>query len=157
MFLLHDGQLDGARVRTPVELRRRPIEPPDPELRSFYGRLLAALGGEAFRKGIPVRLEPQATWEGDTTHAPFVAWLWAGPRRSLRLAVANLGPTTGRCFIPLSLPELDGRTITLEDLLGDARYVRDGRDLLDRGLFLELPPNGHHLFRIRGHLTPDRD
>jgi len=56
-----------------------------------------------------------------------------------------------------SLPELAGRTITLEDLLGDARYVRDGWDLLDRGLFLELPPDGHQLFRIRGHLTPGRD
>jgi hypothetical protein len=157
MLLLHDGQMDGARVRTPVELGRRPVEPPDAELRSFYDRLLDALGGEAFRKGVPVRLEPRATWDGDSTHAAFVAWLWAGPRRSLRLAVANLGPTTGRCFIPLSLPELAGKTITLEDLLGEARYVRDGRDLLDRGLFLELPGDGHHLFRIRGHLTPSDD
>jgi hypothetical protein len=157
MLLIHDGQLDGARVRTPVELGRRPIEPPDPELRSFYDRLLDALGGEAFRKGVPVRLEPRATWDGDPTHTAFVAWLWAGPRHSLRLAVANLGTRTGRCFIPLSFPELAGKTITLEDLLSEARYVRDGRDLLDRGLFLELPPDGHHLFRIRGHLTPDRD
>jgi len=157
MLMLHDGQLDGARVRTPVELGRRPIEPPDLELRSFYDRLLDALGGEAFRKGISVRLEPRATWEGDPTHTAFVAWLWAGPRRSLRLAVANLGPTTGRCFIPLSFPELAGRTITLEDLLSDARYVRDGQDLVDRGLFLELPPDGHHLFRIRGHLSQHPD
>lgn len=157
MLLLHDGQLDGARIRTPVELGRRPIEPPDVELRSFYDRLLEALGGESFRKGVPVRLEPRATWEGDPTHAAFVAWLWAGPRRSLRLAVANLGPTTGRCFVPLALPELAGRTITLEDLLGDARYVRDGRDLVDRGLFLELRAEGHHLFRIRGHLSPNDD
>ncbi|HVA87995.1 MAG TPA: alpha-amylase family glycosyl hydrolase [Candidatus Saccharimonadales bacterium] len=157
MLLLHDGQLDGARIRTPVELGRRPIEPPDLELRSFYDRLLDALRSEAFRKGVPVRLEPRATWEGDPTHAAFVAWLWAGPRRSLRLAVANLGPTTGRCFIPLSFPEFAGKAITLEDLLSEVRYVRDGQDLLDRGLFLELPPDGHHLFRIRGHLTPDRD
>lgn len=157
MLLLHDGQLDGARTRTPVELGRRPVEPPEPGVRAFYDRLLDALGGEAFRKGVPVRLEPRATWDGDQTHAAFVAWLWAGPRRSLRLAVTNLGRTTGRCFIPLSLPELAGRTITLEDLLGDARYVRDGRDLLDRGLFLELPPDGYHLFRIRGHLVPGSD
>lgn len=86
-----------------------------------------------------------------------MAWLWAGPRRSLRLAVANLGPTTGRCFVPLSLPELARRTITFEDLLGDARYVREGRDVVERGLYLELPPDGHHLFRIRGHLSMDRD
>lgn len=156
MLLLQDGQLDGARVRTPVELGRRPLEAVDAGVRSFYDRLLEAVGGEAFRKGVPVRLEPRATWDGDQTSAGIVAWLWAGPRRSLRLAVANLGPSTGRCFVPLALPELAGRTITFEDLLGDARYVRDGRDLVDRGLFLELPPDGFHLFRVLGHLTPDR-
>lgn len=150
MLLLHDGQLDGACTRTPVELGRRPIEPVDADLRSFYDRLLDALGGEAFRKGVPVRLESRATWDGDQTHAAFVAWLWAGPRRSLRLAVTNLGPTTGRCYIPLALPELVGGAITFEDLLSDARYDRDGRDVVERGLFVELPPDGHHLFRIRG-------
>ena len=157
MLLLHDGQLDGARVRTPVELGRRPLEPPDPEVRSFYDRLLDALGGESFRRGVPIRLESRATWEGDPTSGAFVATLWVGPRRSLRLAVANLGTTTGRCFIPLPLPDFAGRSISLEDLLGDTRYIREGRDLLERGLFLELPPDGYHLFRIRGHLTPDRD
>jgi hypothetical protein len=157
MLLLQDGQLDGARVRTPVELGRRPGEPVDHDLRSFYDRLLDAIGGETFRNGVPARLEPRATWDGDPTFAGFVSWMWAGPRRSLRLAVANLGPSTGRCFVPMSLPELAGRVITFEDLLSDARYVRDGRDLIDRGLFLELPPDGHHLFRIRGHLRPDRE
>ncbi len=157
MLLLFDGQLDGARVKTPVELGRRPIEPPDAEVRRFYDRLLAALGEGAFRRGTPVRLEPRATWEGDPSHAGFVSWLWAGPGRSLRLAVANLGPTTGRCFVALSLPEFASRTITFEDLLSDAKYVRDGRDLVDRGLYLELPPDGHHLFQIRSRRSRDRE
>jgi hypothetical protein len=154
MFLVHDGQLDGARTRTPVELGRRPDEPPDPAAREFYDRLLAAIGGAAFRTGVALRLEPRPTWDGDGTHAAFTAWLWAGPRRSYRLAVANLGPTTGRCFVPLALPELAGRSITLEDQLSDIRYVRDGSELVDRGLYLELPPDGHHLFRIVGHQVP---
>ncbi|MEX1172180.1 MAG: alpha-amylase family glycosyl hydrolase [Chloroflexota bacterium] len=151
MLLLHDGQLDGARFRTPVELGRRPDEPIDVELRAFYERLLAAVGGVAVRRGTPIRLDPRATWEGDSTHAGVVAWLWVGPRRSFRLMVANLGPTTARCFLPIRVPDFAGRTIVLEDLLSDARYERDGSQLLDRGLYLEMPPDGHHLFRFRGH------
>ncbi|HWP62156.1 MAG TPA: alpha-amylase family glycosyl hydrolase [Candidatus Binatia bacterium] len=157
MLLLHDGQLDGARIRTPVQLARRPAEPPNGEIRAFYDRLLGAVTGEAFRRGTPVRLEPQATWEGDPSHRGFVAWLWMGPRRSLRLAVANLGPSTGRCFLPLCVPDFAGRTIVFEDLLGEARYERDGGDLLERGLYLELPADGYHLFRITGHRSVDDD
>jgi len=157
MFLVHDGQLDGARVRTPVELGRRPDEPVDAELRAFYDRLLEVIGADAIRRGSPIHLEPRATWTGDQTHAAFVAWLWVGPRRSLRLAVVNLGRTTGRCFVPLSLPDFSGRSIVFEDLLSDARYVRDGDDLLVRGLYLEMPPDGFHVFRIRGHAPRERE
>lgn len=157
MLLLHDGQLDGARMRTPVQLARRPAEPADEALRAFYDRLLEVVGGEVFRRGTPVRLEPRATWEGDPSHQGFVAWLWVGPRRSLRLAVANLGASTGRCFLPLGVPDFAGRTIVFEDLLGEARYERDGQDLLDRGLYLELPADGHHLFRITGHRPAERE
>ncbi len=157
MLLLHDGQLEGARIRTPVQLVRRPTESPDAELRAFYDRLLHAVGGEAFRRGTPVRLEPRATWGGDPSHSGFVAWLWVGPRRSLRLAIANLGASTGRCFVPLSVPDFAGRTIVFEDLLSDVRYERDGEDLLDRGLYVELPPDGHYLFRIRGHRSTEGD
>jgi len=151
MLLLHDGQLDGARMRTPVELVRRPDEPIDTELRRFYDRLLGTLSADTFRRGSPVHLEPLPTWGGDATNRAFVAWLWVGPRRSLRLAVANLGGSTGRCFVPLNLPDFAGRAIEFEDQLSDARYVRDGDDLLARGLYLEMPPAGFHLFRIRGH------
>jgi hypothetical protein len=157
MVLFHDGQLDGAHVRTPVELGRRPDEPVDTELRRFYDLLLDVIGADAIRHGSPIHLEPRATWEGDPTHAGFVAWLWVGPRRSLRLAVVNLGQTTGRCFIPLGFPDFSGRSITFEDLLGDARYMRDGDDLLARGLFLEMPPDGYHFFRIRGHAPRERE
>ena len=155
MLLLHDGQLEGARVHTPIELGRRPEEPPDEGLRTFYRGLLDAVGGRAFRLGTPVRLEPRSTWEGDPTHGGFLAWLWVGPGRELRLAVVNLGPSTGRCFVPFGVPGFAGRTIVFEDLLSDARYERDGQDLLDRGLYLELAPDGHHLFRIVGHRTSD--
>ena len=89
--------------------------------------------------------------------AIFMAWLWIGPRRSLRLAVANLGQSVGRCFVFLGIPDFSGRSIVFEDLLSDTRYIRDGDDLLARGFYLEMPPDGYHLFRILGHTPHKRD
>ncbi len=150
MLLLHDGQLEGARLRVPVELGRRPIEEPDPSLAGFYRGLLEALSGTAFRRGAPIRLEPRATWSGDASHEAIVAWLWVAAGGSMRLAVANLGAERGRCFLPIVAPRFAGRTIVFDDLLGEARYERDGDDVLHRGLYLDMPADGHHLFRVLG-------
>ena len=49
--LLHDGQLEGRRVRLPVQLGRRPAEPVDAEMQSFYQVLLAALRSPVFHEG----------------------------------------------------------------------------------------------------------
>jgi hypothetical protein len=156
MLLLHDGQIEGARLRVPVEARRRPIERDDPDIGAFYRRLLDAIRGTAFHRGTPVRLEPQCTGWGDSSNEPFVAWLWVAPAGSMRLAVANLGTSDGRCFLPLAIPGFARRTIVFEDLLSDARYERSGDELLVRGLFLDLPAGGLHLFRVLGARSETR-
>ena len=45
--------------------------------------------------------------------------------------------------------KLDGRTVRLEDLTGPARYDREGTDLPTRGLYLDLPAWGYHVFDVR--------
>jgi hypothetical protein len=49
--LLHDGQLDGRRRRTPVQFARYWPETPDPEIASFYDRLLSLLPETAIGRG----------------------------------------------------------------------------------------------------------
>jgi hypothetical protein len=39
--------------------------------------------------------------------------------------------------------------VRLQDRLGPAVYDRSGDDLLTRGLYLDLPPFGHHVFGVR--------
>lgn len=147
-FLIHDGQIEGARFRSPVQFARRPDEPVDEAIRAFYGRLLGALTGSRLRDGTPVRLEPEAAWPGNPTHEPFVAHLWAGPDDRRHLGVVNLGETAGQCRLRIVEPALAGRIVELEDLLGGARYERSGDELAGAGLYLDMPAWGHHLFRI---------
>jgi hypothetical protein len=36
----------------------------------------------------------------------------------------------------------------LRDLLGPAQYEREGADLAERGLYLDLPEWGYHVFEV---------
>jgi hypothetical protein len=43
------------------------------------------------------------------------------------------------------------RTVQLKDLTSPAGYDRDGKDLASRGLYLDLPPWGYHVFALTIH------
>lgn len=154
MLLVRDGQLEGARADVPIQIRREPEEEPDAELRELYCRVLRATDDETFRLGHAIRLEPTPAWPGNDTHEALVARLWVGNHRQLRLAVVNLGGEAAQGFIPLALPEFAGKTVHLDDQLDDVSYERPGDDLLVRGLYVDLPPYGHHLFRVTRQTTP---
>ena len=40
----------------------------------------------------------------------------------------------------------------LQDLLSDARHIREGDDLLNRGLYLDLPAWGFHIFDCQNQI-----
>jgi hypothetical protein len=117
-------------------------------VKPFYRRLLAALRHPVFHDGAWRLLEPQAEWSGNPSYRNVVAHGWTlGEAR--RLTAVNLGSERAQCFLPLDLADLTGRSWRLQDLLGEARYVRDGDDLAARGLYLDLPGYGYHLFDLR--------
>ena len=156
MLLVRDGQVDGAREEAPIQFRREPAETPDHALRDFYCRLLQATDDETFRRGQAIRLEPILAWDGNETHEGIVARLWVGQHRQLRLAIANLTDETAQAYIPLALPEFAGKVIRLDDMLEEITYIRPGDDLLSRGLYVDLPPYGRHLFRLSRESIPQR-
>ena len=59
-------------------------------------------------------------------------------------------------FVPLALPEFAGKTVHHDDLLADIAYDRPGDDLLVRGLYVDLPAYGYHLFRVTREATAGR-
>lgn len=154
MLLVRDGQIDGARGEVPVQLRREPDELPDHALHDFYCKLLRATDDETFRLGQAIRLEPVSAWDGNGTHEGIVARLWVGQHRQLRLAVVNLTAEPAQAYIPLALPEFAGKVVQLEDQLDEVTYVRPGDDLLVRGLYVDLPAYGGHLFRVTRESNP---
>jgi glycosidase len=145
--LLHQGQLEGARTRLPVQLCRAPREPTDAAIADFYATLLALLRRPELTVGAWRLLALREAWSGNASWQGFVAFAWAGAAGTLIVAV-NFAPHAGQCFVELPYPHLAGGAFVLADMLGPARYRRQGDELLARGLYLDLPAWGRHAFRL---------
>jgi hypothetical protein len=148
--LLHDGQLDGLRVRLPVFLGRLPDEPPDRDLEAWYRRVLCVAGAPALRSGHWALCE-RSGWPGNEHWRQLVAWSWEAVEPTERwLIIVNLGDeaAAGHVAPPAGWEPLRRSTVELHDPVHDATYQRDAGALLD-GLYVELPAWGSHLFSIR--------
>jgi hypothetical protein len=60
----------------------------------------------------------------------------------------NYAGNQGQCYVRLPFGDLAGRVVRLKDLMGPARYDRDGSDLVSRGLYLDVPAWGYHVFEM---------
>jgi hypothetical protein len=147
---LQDGQREARRIHAPVHLCRAPDEPDRGELRDFYDDLLALLVEEpVVHDGDWQLLDIEPAWPENGSWTNLVASSWATTDGELRYLVAvNLAATRSQGYIRIPRLDLAGRTWTLDDRLGPERYERDGSELLDRGLYIDLAPWGHNVFGV---------
>jgi hypothetical protein len=150
---LHEGQLEGFRVRISPHLVRGPDEPVDGRLARFYGALLALLRDRLVRDGAWRLLNVAPAWDGNPTHDGFVAFGWRLGERRL-VVVVNLGSTRGQCYVGAPLDDLRGASVRLVDRLEGIVFERDADEIAARGLFVDLPPNGHHVLEATSRPKP---
>lgn len=151
----YEGQLEGRKVHVSMHVGRRPYEPVDTQLQAFYQRLLVALKRTEVHDGQWQLWTCRPAWEGNETWDQFIVFSWEQADRRL-VAAVNYGPSQGQCYVTLGMPGLRGRKFTLVDLLGDARFEREGDGLADNGLYLDLPPWGFNLFEFEKQKTTER-
>jgi glycosidase len=143
----HEGQLDGRKVHVSIHLARRPFEPVDPALRTFYDRLLACLQAVGPLRDTWRLCACRHAWEGNQAADNFLAWLWETPSGRLLVAV-NFAAMQGQCYVSLPVGDLAGGTWELRDQMSVERYERSGDDLAGCGLYLDLPPWGYNVFTM---------
>ena len=148
MRLLHEGQLDGTRVRTPVQLARHRAESPQADIRALYEQLLTVLPGTAVGQGRAELCRPRTAWADNPTAGSCVIVQWQEQAPEFDLVVVNLAPHRTQCYAPLSVPELAAHNWAMKDLLGTEQYKRSGDDLQNQGLYLDLPAHGAQLFHF---------
>ena len=144
----HQGQREGRRVRISMHLGRGPAETPDASLAEFYDSMLGCLKDRAFHEGRWQLLGVRAAWEGNSSHDAFIVSAWTGPGEERRLVAVNYAGHQSQCYVAMPWSDLAGRTWRLSDRLGPAVYEREGADLAARGLYLDMPAWGYHVFEV---------
>ena len=144
----HQGQFEGRRRRLSPHLNRWPVEPINDRTVGFYRRLQNALQDPVFRDGDWKLLESTRAWWDNWTHENFIVFHWRGANGQQRLVAVNYAPNQSQCRVRLPIQQPGGQTIRLRDLLSEASYDRLDHELLDPGLYLDLPAWGYHVFEL---------
>ncbi len=145
--LLHEGQFEGWRVRLPVFLGRRPAEAVDHDLEDFYGRVLTATYRDLFRSG-EWRLCERSGWPDNQSCQNVLAWCWVKDNERA-LIVVNYGQAPAQARVHVGWDELRSRQWRLDDELTADVYERDGNEMRDSGLYVDLAPWQCHVFEVR--------
>jgi hypothetical protein len=144
----HDGQLEGRRYPVSNHLGRLAVEPVNPEVQGFYRTLLDVLKRPEPHLGRWQLLDCRPAWDRNGTWGNFLTWRWESPTGQVLAVCINFGPTQGQCYVDLALPGAADKQVELRDLLGPARYLRAGGELQRRGLYLDMPAWGYHVFEV---------
>jgi hypothetical protein len=144
--LLHEGQFEGMKVRLPVFLGRRPAEPVDQDLVAFYGRLLQEVNRDVFRNG-DWRLCEQSGWPDNQSCQNILAW-WCVKEDERYLIVVNFSDEAAQARVHGLWHELRGEAWRLDDMLAGKSYDRNGDEMREAGLYVDLGPWQCHLFRV---------
>ena len=143
----HQGQFEGRTKRISPHLVRAPAEPIDVVLQQFYDRLLTVLRRRAVH-GAWRLLECVSAWEGNWTWDGFLAFAWQSQNGERLIVAVNFSGNQAQCYVRLPFADLSGHVVRFADLMGPASYDHQGDELASRGLYLDLPPWGYHVFAV---------
>ena len=145
----HQGQFEGAqRQRAGAFAPRHRSKPRNADIAAFYDRLLAVLRTDAFRDGAWSLIPPQPAWAGNPTWQDFISYAWHTRERRRYVVVVNYSDHQGQCRLRLPFDGLAGRQFRLVDMMGSEVYCRDGGELVEPGLYIDLGAWRFNVFRL---------
>jgi hypothetical protein len=144
---IHQGQMDGLTKRIPVHLSRGPTEAADRILKQFYDRLLPCLRHPS-AQGEWQLLECTSAWDGNWTWDRFICFAWQGADQKSLIVAVNYSPNQSQCYLHVPFDQFKGKAVCFRDLMGTQEYNRQGDQIRSRGLYLDLPAWGYHVFEL---------
>ncbi len=133
----HDGQFEGRRIHLPVQLVRESEEPPDPEIMSFYDRLLAVCNAPAFHDGEWALMEVSQASKGNESYHNLLAWRWHYAEQ-FKIVVVNYSLNQAEGRLKLTPPLENTDSVVFRDELTDTTYTQDPKESSSQGLYIAL-------------------
>jgi hypothetical protein len=147
MRMLYEGQLEGRRLRVPVQFARWPDEPPNAQIQSMYRQLFAALDDSAVGRGewkILRTDDGPAKAGGDGV----VIVQWQNSPGQFDLVVVNLAAPAGRCRVRPEVREFSRHDWRIHDALAGEDFPAGSPEFQGGELLLELPAHAAQLLRF---------
>jgi hypothetical protein len=133
--LFFHGQMEGKKMRLPLQIRRTRPELIDPEIKAFYDKLLPLANEEIFHTGM-FQLKPVLS-QSDDTFRNLIAYTWKSGD-SFRLVIVNLSqhPSCGRISLQDDVSE--SHTYSFIEWSSRQRFVQAGKLIAHPGLSFDL-------------------
>jgi glycosidase len=144
MIFYFDGQCVGKKIKLPLQLGREPVEKKDEKVKEFYDKLLYITKSEIFKNGDWKILEPFAVGDNDDSYQNLLAWQWR-LGNEVRLVIVNYNNSTSRCRLKFDL-DISNEEVVLSDILNETEYKRSKKEIIEKGLFVELKSFNSHIF-----------
>jgi hypothetical protein len=170
--LVYEGQFQGNLLTVPVQLGRRQVEHPIPEIVAFYKDLLPFLSEHLLDEGrwqllqVIVKKDMSAV-SGPWHHAQvfaesrndFIGYLWGFPSHFL-LVLVNYSASLAQGVIAWPIQakiEGDSNQVEIFDLFGNRTSTRSRYQLESQGIEVALSPWGMWVLKIRPGLGLDEN
>ena len=149
MRLFHQGQLEGKRLRIPVQLSRAQEEPADQETQAFYDSLLEISNQSLFHDGQWHFLDIQSA--GDASYETLIAYLWQ-TKTQRHIVVVNIHSVMAQGRIRLSnileIPSDPSQKYGLHDFFTAKEYHHPADEVFHQGLLVRLDPFGAQILKV---------
>ncbi|MDD1721759.1 MAG: alpha-amylase, partial [Euryarchaeota archaeon] len=86
-------------------------------------------------------------WPDNASYQNLLAWCWRKDKER-RLIVINCSDARSQGRVRLPWEDLGDRIWQLEDLFSDSIYEREGKEMTEPGLFVDLDPWGFHYLKF---------
>ena len=142
--LFHQGQLQGKHKRISPHLVRGPEEAIDLDVQSFYRKLLKLVRLPVVKEGAWQLLNAKPNRVGNASNANIIAMSWKHSDGSIFVVVVNMSESQSQACVELAWDATERIIVRFVDLLNDAVYERETKQLFEQGLFVDLPAWGTH-------------
>ena len=142
----NDNQLDGVKVRVPLQLKELYERAPDQEVKKFYAKLLKITDHPAFHGGEWALLDVRQCDQEDRTNSNILAWSWA-QRRTLKVVVINYSADVSCGIVNVSIKS-DGETTAIFEELSDRFFSFKSGDLAGGLKLQQMPPYSAYIFDV---------
>lgn len=137
--LFHDGQLEGRRVRLPIQMVRQPEEAADAEVAHFYEKLLTVCNSPDFHEGEWSLLGVSQSGESSDSYLNILAWCWRCGEK-FKTVVVNYSPEHAQGWMKFPLSVERAVKVKMRDQLSGKIFIPSPEQPESQGLYFDLKP-----------------